>query len=64
MLVSLDVCWETQKGQSMRWTLGGCVEVKNYLGSREAASRELLCGKGVGDTVCAKAFSRATGFGT
>lgn len=33
-LVSLDICEETQKGQSMMWVLGGCVEVRNDLVSR------------------------------
>lgn len=61
LLVSLYVCWGTQKRQSMRWSLGGCVEVKNVLGSREAASRELLCRKRVGGTVCTKVFFRNTG---
>lgn len=64
LLVSLDVCWETQKGQSVRLTIGGYVEVRNDLGNREAASRALLCGKGVRDTVCARVFSGDTGLGT
>jgi len=47
----------------MRWTLRGCVEVRNDF-SREVASRVLLCRKDVGDTECARVFSRHRGFGT
>lgn len=44
-LVSLDICEETQKGQSMMWILGGCVEVRSDLVSREVVSRVLVCRK-------------------
>lgn len=42
-LVSLDICEETQKGQSMMWILGGCMEVRNDLVSREVVSRVSVC---------------------
>lgn len=45
LCVSLDICKETQKGQSTMWILGGFVEVRNDLVSREAVSRVLVCRK-------------------